>query len=65
MKFNLRYYGALAMYIDQTPALYLDFTSQYDRIAASLDEDLMAEVGVDMAEYKAALENLKTAAEAK
>ena len=65
MKFNLRYYGALAMYIDQTPALYLDFTSQYDRIAASLDEELMAEVGVDMAEYKAALENLKTAAEAK
>lgn len=32
MKFNLSYYGALAMYIDQNPALYLDFTSQYDRI---------------------------------
>ena len=25
MDFNIRYYGALAMYIDQTPALYLGF----------------------------------------
>lgn len=48
MDFNLKYYGALAMYIDQTPALYLDFTAQYDRILASMDEDLMAEAGVDV-----------------
>lgn len=63
MDFNLKYYGALAMYIDQTPALYLDFTAQYDRILASMDEDLMAEAGVDVDAYKAALEGLNTAAQ--
>lgn len=63
MDFNLKYYGALAMYIDQTPALYLDFTAQYDRILASMDEDLMAKAGVDVEAYKAALEGLNTAAQ--
>lgn len=61
--FNLKYYGALAMYIDQTPALYLDFTAQYDRILASMDEALMAEAGVDVEAYKAALEELNIAAQ--
>lgn len=63
MDFNLKYYGALAMYIDQTPALYLDFTAQYDRILASMDEELMAETGVDVEAYKTALEGLNTAAQ--
>ena len=63
MDFNLKYYGALAMYIDQTPALYLDFTAQYDRILASMDEALMAEAGVDVEAYKAALEELRIAAQ--
>ena len=63
MDFNIKYYGALAMYIDQTPALYLDFTAQYDRILASMDEDLMAEAGVDVEAYKTALEGLNTAAQ--
>ncbi|MDO4515668.1 MAG: M28 family peptidase [Bacillota bacterium] len=62
MNFNIRYYGALAMYIDQTPALYLDFTAQYDRILAAMDEELMAEAGVDVPAFQAALEALKTAA---
>ena len=63
MDFNIRYYGALAMYIDQTPALYLDFTAQYDRILAAMNEPLMAESGVDTAAFQAALEELKTAAQ--
>ena len=63
MDFNIKYYGALAMYIDQTPALYLDFTAQYDRILASMDEELMAETGVDVEAYKTALEGLNTAAQ--
>ena len=63
MDFNLKYYGALAMYIDQTPALYLDFTAQYDRILASMDEALMTEAGVDVEAYKAALEELNIAAQ--
>ncbi|MBE5056850.1 M28 family peptidase [Pseudoflavonifractor sp. DSM 107456] len=64
MNFNIRYYGALAMYIDQTPALYLDFTAQYDRILASLDEELLTRVGVDMDAYHTALESLKQTAQA-
>lgn len=63
MDFNLKYYGALAMYIDQTPALYLDFTAQYDRILSSMDETLMEEAGVDVDAYKSALEGLNTAAQ--
>lgn len=63
MDFNLKYYGALAMYIDQTPALYLDFTAQYDRILSSMDEALMAEAGVDVEAYKAALEELNISAQ--
>ena len=64
MDFNIRYYGALAMYINQTPALYLDFTAQYDRILASIDEEAMAAAGVDMAAFHTALEELNTAAQA-
>lgn len=59
MKFNLSYYGALAMYIDQNPALYLDFTSQYDRINDSLDRELLKSVNVDLDSFDAALNNLK------
>ena len=64
MTFNIKYYGALAMYIDQTPALYLDFTAQYDRILESMDEELMTQAGVDVEAYKAALEQLKSSAQA-
>ena len=59
MKFNLSYYGALAMYIDQNPALYLDFTSQYDRINDSLDRELLKSVDVDLDSFDVALNNLK------
>lgn len=58
MKFNISYYGALALYIDRTPALYLDFTAQYDRLQAAIDEEIMAEAGVDVDAYRAALEAL-------
>ena len=64
MKFNLSYYGALAMFIDQNPALLLDFTSQYDRIKYSMDRELMKSVDVDMESYDLALENLNANAKA-
>ena len=64
MDFNIRYYGALAMYIDQTPALYLDFTAQYDRLLASVDEDTMQAAGADVEGFKDALETLKANAAA-
>lgn len=63
MSFNIQYYGALAMYLDQTPALYLDFTAQYDRILASMDEELMNEAGVDVEAFEIALEELNSAAQ--
>ena len=63
MNFNIQYYGALAMYIDQTPALYLDFTAQYDRILNSMDEETMAAASVDVDAFKAALDRLNQSAQ--
>lgn len=63
MDFNIKYYGALAMYIDQTPALYLDFTAQYDRILESMDVETMSAAGVDTDSYTAALDELNAAAQ--
>ena len=62
--FNLKFYGALAVFIDQLPALYLDFTSQFDRLTAALDEDICVAAGADVKAYKAAVEKLGKAASA-
>lgn len=62
MDFNIKFYGSLVSYIDKTPALYLDYTSQYDRLLAALNEELCTAAGGDVAAYKAALSELKTAA---
>ncbi len=62
MDFNIKFYGALVSYIDESPALYLDFTSQYDRLLASIDQELATASGCDTEQYLAALEELKTAA---
>lgn len=63
MEFNIKFYGALVSYIDKTPALYLDYTSQYDRLLAALDEEICTAAGGDTAAYKAALAKLKVSAE--
>ena len=62
MRFNLSYYGAFAMFIDQNPALCLDFTSQFNRINESMDRELMKSVAVDLDAYDLALGNLKSKA---
>lgn len=62
MRFNLSYYGAFAMFIDQNPALCLDFTSQFNRINESMDRELMKSVAVDLDAYDSALVNLKSKA---
>ena len=62
MDFNIKFYGALVSYIDKTPALYLDYTAQYDRLLTSLDDEICTAAGGDVTAYKAALETLKTAA---
>jgi hypothetical protein len=64
MDFNIKFYGALVSYIDKTPALYLDYTSQYDRLLGALNEKLCSAAGGNADAYKAALEELKTAAAA-
>lgn len=63
MDFNLRYYGALALYIDQLPALALDFTAQYERVLSAIDDDVMAAAGADAAALRAACEEYLAAAQ--
>jgi len=62
MDFNIKFYGSLVSYIDKTPALYLDYTAQYDRLLAALNDEFCTAAGGDVAAYKAALAELKTAA---
>lgn len=64
MRFNIEYYGALAMFVDQMPALYLDFVPQADRLVASIDSDLMKEFGIDEASFTQSIETLRVAAQA-
>lgn len=64
MAFNLRYYGALAIYIDQMPALQLDFTAQYTRLKDALDADIFAQSGADAALYRGVVESLLPPAQA-
>lgn len=63
MDFNIKFYGALVAFIDKTPALFLDYTTQYDRLLATLDEEVCSAAGADVDGYKAALAELKTTAE--
>ena len=59
LKYNLQYYGGLAMAIDQNPALELDFTGQYDRLLNSFKKDVAKAAGADTDAFTTALENLK------
>lgn len=64
LKFNLSFYGAMAIAIDQTPALELDYAGQYDRLSASLDDKTGLAAGADVASFKAALAQYKSASTA-
>lgn len=61
---NLYWYGAYAIYIDKTPALELDMTQTCDRLEKNLNEELAKDADVDTEGYKAALADMKAAAEA-
>jgi Iap family predicted aminopeptidase/LysM repeat protein len=54
-RFNTEFYGALAIRVDRTPALELDFTAQYDRLLAAMDEDLAEASGADAEGYAEAV----------
>ena len=64
MESNLNIFGALAIYLDQTPALELDFTATCDDIDEALNEDLAKAAGADIDSYKNASAQLRTASEA-
>ncbi len=63
MDFSIKFYGALVSYIDKTPALFLNFTSQYDRLFEAFDEEFCFETGADSDAYIAALNDLNSAAD--
>lgn len=64
LRFNLSFYGTLAMFIDQMPALMLDLSAQCDRLEAALDEEVAAGAGGDTAAYRSAVSALRAAADA-
>lgn len=61
---NLYWFGTYAIYIDKTPALELDMTQTCDRLEKNLNEELAKVADVDTEGYKAALADMKAAAEA-
>ena len=62
--YNLKFYGGLAMAIDQSPALELDFTKQYNRLNKTFNSDIAEASGADTADFQAALEEFNTVAAA-
>ena len=63
MQTNLNNFGALAIYLDKTPALALDLTLTCDDLEEALNEELATAAGADSAAYLAAVGQLRTAAE--
>lgn len=59
---NLNLYGAMAIYVDKTPALELSFTPTCNSLEKSLNEETAGAAGADIEGYKANLEDLKKAA---
>lgn len=66
MDYNLQLSGALAMYVDQLPALKLDFNLRCDEIENAIKdyEALYEEVGIQTNAYNEALQALRAAGEA-
>lgn len=63
MQTNLNWYGAFAIYIDQTPALELDMTCTCDDLDANLAPKIAKKAGVDTKAYKAEIKKMRKAAE--
>lgn len=64
MQTNLNVYGALAIYLDSTPALELSMAASCDDLEEALDSDYAAAAGIDVEAYTAALAELRSASEA-
>ncbi|MEG2344577.1 MAG: M28 family peptidase [Anaerovoracaceae bacterium] len=63
MKANMNWYGAMAIYIDKSPALELDLTATCDDLEKNLDENIAKEAGANVDAYKGAIADLRTAAQ--
>ncbi len=61
---NINTYGALAIYIDNMPAVELDLTQGAADILANFNEEVETEAGADVEAYKAAADEMSTAAAA-
>lgn len=66
MDYGLQLSGALAMYVDQLPALKLDFSLRCDEIENAIkdNEALYEEAGIQINAYNEALQSLRVAEEA-
>ena len=64
MQTNLNTFGALAIYLDQAPALPLDMTATCDDLAEALDADMLTAAGGDADAYTTGVDALRAAAEA-
>ncbi len=63
MQTNLNTFGALAIYLDQTPALELDLTATCDDLEEALNAETVDAAGGDEEAYLEALDDLRSAAE--
>lgn len=63
MTYNLKTYGALAIYLDKTPAIVLDFTKDADFMKKAFNEEIAKGANVDVESYLSALEKMREAAE--
>lgn len=64
MTTSLNTYGAIAIYLDNAPALEVDFTATADKMEEILDEELSEAAGADAESYTAAIAALREAGEA-
>lgn len=65
LEYDIACYSALAMYIDKTPALELDFEARCGELEAAMDENTERLAGAEAAAgYKTALAELKAASKA-
>ena len=63
MDYALKFSGAVAMYIDNSPAVVFDYTLRCEELEKAIEgnEALYKEAGIDIEEYKAELKALKKA----
>lgn len=64
LDFNLKFYGAMALSLDNSPTIALDFTNQAKRVKDSVDLAMFRKAGIDSAGILADADKLdRTAAE--